>query len=123
VTCLDRALTSGQSYITAYADAIADGRVLREEASQLNRSGVEWKADIAALNRVMSEVFRTLGEAYLTAPDPQLCDTIEKMIRAMTPWRTGEPDDFGVWIPSNPTYLDEIIQNLTDFPAEDVFVP
>jgi hypothetical protein len=123
VTCLDRAVSSGQSYIAAYAAAIADGRVLRDEASQLNRIAADWKADMAALNQAMSEVFRTLGEAYLTASDPQLGDTIEKMIRAMTPWRTGEPDDFGVWLPADPTYLDEIIRSLTDFPAEDVFVP
>jgi hypothetical protein len=50
-------------------------------------------------------------------------DTAEKMIRAMTPWRTGEPDDYGVWAPVSPTYLEEIIQNLTDFPAEDIAVP
>ncbi len=45
------------------------------------------------------------------------------MIRAMTPWRTGEPDDFGLWAPSSPIYLEEVIQNLQDFPAEDVTVP
>jgi len=126
VTRLDDAVSSGGSYIAAYADAIADGRVLADEASQLNRSMAEWKADVVALNAAMSETFRALGEIYRDATAPKeepLRDTAEKMIRAMTPWRTGEPDDFGLWAPSSPIYLEEVIQALQDFPAEDVTVP
>jgi hypothetical protein len=126
VTYLDKAVSSGGSYIAAYADAIGDGRVVAEEASQLNRSVAEWKADLVALNAVMSEVFGTLGEAHRSATTPQekpLRDTAEKMIRAMTPWCTGEPDDLGIWVPSSPTYLEQIIQTLQDFPQEDVAVP
>lgn len=126
VACLDDAVSSGRSYITAYADAIADGRVLPEEALQLNRSMADWKANLVVLNAAMSDVFRTLGEVHRSATARQeepLRDIAEKMIRAMTPWRTGEPDDSGLWAPSSPTYLEEIIQNLQDFPAEDVAVP
>ena len=123
VACLDRAVSSGQAYITAYADALADGKILRDEASQLNRSAADWKADMTALNQTMSDVFRSLSELYVVTSDPQLCDTIEKMIRAMTPWRTGECDDFGLWTPSSPSYLDVVIQTLTDFPTDDIFVP
>ncbi len=123
VGCLDAAVSSGQSYIAAYADAVADGRVLQDEASQLDRSMAQWKTDMAALNAAMSETFRTLGEVYADATAPNekaLRDTAEKMIRAMTPWHTGEPDDYGLWMPSTPTYLEAIIQSLQDFPAEDI---
>jgi hypothetical protein len=123
VTCLDAAVLSGQSYIAAYADAIVDGRVLPDEASVLNRSMADWKADMFALNAAMSEVFRTLGEMHRSATSAQLRDTAEKMIRAMTPWHTGEPDDYGFWVPSSPTYLEEIIRNLQEFPAADIAVP
>jgi len=126
VTRLDDAVSSGSSYIAMYADAVADGRVLPAEASELNRSMAQWKADLVALNATMSEVFRTLGEIHrgATAPkDKTLRDTAEKMIRAMTPWRTGEPDDYGFWVVSSPTYLDQVIQTLQDFPAEDIAVP
>jgi len=123
VTCLDEAVSSGQAYIAAYAAAVADGRVLAQEASELNRNLAEWKADMVALNATMTEVFRALGEAHNRATTQQLRDTAERMIRAMTPWLTGEPDDFGVWVRSNPTYLEEVIETLQDFPAEDVAVP
>jgi len=126
VTCLDAAASSGGSYIATYADAIVDGRVVADEASQLNRSMAQWKADMTALNAAMSEVFRTLGEIYLDAATPKeeaLRDTAEKMIRAMAPWHTGEVDDYGYWTPSSTIYLEEVIGTLQDFPAEDIAVP
>jgi hypothetical protein len=123
LTCLDEAVLSGQSYIAAYADAIADGRVVADEAAQLNRSMADWKADLAALNTAMTEVFRTLGDVHYNAASRQLRDAAERMIRAMAPWRTGEPDDFGLWVASSPTYLEQVIQALQDFPAEDILIP
>jgi hypothetical protein len=123
VRCLDTAVSSGESYIAAYADAVADGRVLVAEASALDRSVAQWKADMVALNAAMTETFRTLGEIYRDAASSQLRDTAERMIRAMTPWRTGQPDDYSVWTPAKPTYLEDVIQTLTNFPAEDIFVP
>jgi len=123
VTCLDEAVLSGQSYIAAYAAAIADGRVLAQEAQELNRSMADWKADMVALNATMSEVFRALGEAHYRATTQQLRDGAERMIRAMTPWWTGEPDDLGLWIASSPTYLEKTIETLQDFPTEEVAEP
>lgn len=126
VTCLDNAVSSGQSYIAAYADAIADGSVVAKEASQLNQSVAQWKTDMVALNAAMSETFRALGEMYRDATAPKekaLRDTAEKMIRAMAPWRTGEPDDYGVWAVSSPIYLEQVIESLQDFPAEDIAAP
>ena len=126
VKCLDTAVPSGQSYIAAYADAIADGKVVQNEASQLDRSMAQWKTDMAALNAAMSETFRIVGEMYLNAAAPKekaLRDTAEKMIRAMAPWRTGVVDDYGVWMPSSPIYLEQVIESLQDFPAEDIAVP
>jgi len=123
VTCLDEDVLSGQSYIAAYAAAIADGRALAQEAQELNRSMAEWKADMVALNTTMSEVFRALGEAHYRATTQQLRNTAERMIRAMTPWLTGEPDDLGMWVRSDPTYLEQVIEALQDFPAEDVAEP
>ena len=121
IGCLDEAVSSGQSYIAAYAGAIADGLVDAEEASQLNRSLADWKADLIALNVSMSDLFRALGE--VSATTPQLHDAAEKMICAMAPWCTGEPDSSGLWVPSSPTYLEKVIQTLQDFPSKDVTVP
>ncbi len=123
VACLDAAASSGGLYIAAYADAIVDGRVAADEAARLNRSMAQWKADMTALNVTMSEVFRALGESYRTISSSRTADTVEKMIRAMAPWRTGEVDDYAYWMPSNTIYLEQVIQALQDFPAEDIAVP
>jgi len=123
VVCLDEAVLSGESYITACADAIADGRVVAEEASQLNQRLAEWKADLIALNASINDAFVTLDEARRTATGSPLRDAAERMIRAMAPWCTGEPDDSGIWIPSAPTYLEQITQSLQDFPTQDITVP
>jgi hypothetical protein len=123
VTCLDDAVSSGQSYIAAYAEAIADGHVVAGEASQLNQSGAGWKADLVVLDTAMSELFRSLGEVNRHTADPVLRDAAQRMIQAMIPWYAGEPDDLGVWVPSSPTYLEQVIETLQDFPVEDIVVP
>jgi hypothetical protein len=123
VTCLDDAVSSGQSYIAAYAEAIADGQVVPEEASQLNQGMADWKADLVVLNAAMSDLFHSLGEVHRNTADPVLRDAAQRMIRAMAPWHSGKPDDLGIWVPSSPTYLERVIQTLQDFPAEDVAVP
>jgi hypothetical protein len=120
---LDAAASSGKAYIAAYADAIADGRVLADEASLLDQTEAQWKADMIALDATMNEVFRSLGDAHRSAASPQLRDAAEKMIRAMAPWRTGEPDEYGFWIPTSPSYLEEAIQSLQGFPPEDIAAP
>ncbi|MBN1505629.1 MAG: hypothetical protein JW955_02215 [Sedimentisphaerales bacterium] len=123
VACLDDAVSSGELYMAAYADAIADGRVDAEEASLLNQSMADWKGNLIALNAAMTEVFRALGEVYRGTTDLCLRAAAERMIRLMAPWCTGEPDDLGVWAPSDPTYLEQVIQTLLDFPVEDVSIP
>ena len=128
VTCLDEAVSSGQAYVAAYAEAIADGRVYAEETAGLNRQIAEWKLDLMALESAMANSFDKLGEVHRRAGVPKeqgLRDTAERMIRAMTPWYTGEPswDDFGLWIPSRPTYLEESLRALEEFPSEDISVP
>ncbi len=120
---LDEAVLSGQSYVAAYTGAMADGRVVAEEASQLNQCLAQWKADLIALNTSMNDAFIALGEVHRTVTVPQLRDAAERVIRAMVPWRTGEPDDSGVWTPSAPTYMEQIIESLHDFPTQDVAVP
>jgi hypothetical protein len=123
VTCLDAAVSSGGPYIAAYADTVADGRVDTMEASQVNRGVAQFNADMGALNGAMSETFRALGDAYRNATDPQIADTAEKMIRAMSPWLTAEHDEWGLWTLTSPTYLEEIVRSLQEFPAEDLAAP
>jgi hypothetical protein len=128
VTCLDQAVASGQPYVSAYAEAIADGRVSPEEAKSLNRRMADWKLDLVALESALTASFDQLGDIHRRAKMPKeqtLRDTAEKLIRAMTPWCAGEPswEDFGLWIPSRPTYLEEIIRTLEDFPSEDISAP
>jgi hypothetical protein len=120
VPCLDAAVSSGESYITVYADAIADGRVDEQEASQINRAVGQFSADMIALNGAMSQAYRALGEVHRTATSSRLADTAEKMMRAMAPWLTGEPDEWGFWILANPTYLDQVTRDLREFPVEDI---
>jgi hypothetical protein len=126
LACLDSAAASGPSYLAAYADALGDGRVWPEEAADLNQRMAEWKADLADLNTALSRAFDQLGELYRQAEarqDRRLRDTTEKMIRAMTPWCTGKVDDFGFWDPGRPSYLEEVIRSLQDFPAQDISLP
>jgi len=123
---LDKAAASGQSYLAAYADAIADGRVTPDEAGDLNQGMAQWKLDLVALESALAESFDKLASVHRkakTSKEQALRDTAEKMIRAMTPWYTGEPDDLGFWVPSSPTYLGQVIQSLEDFPAEQISVP
>jgi hypothetical protein len=123
VTCLDTAVRSGGFYITTYANAIADGRVDAAEVSQIDRGAAQFNADMGALNLAMSETFRSLGDAYRTGSSQQFLDTIEKMIRAMSPWLTAEHDEWGLWTLTTPTYIEECIRSLQDIPAEDIAVP
>jgi len=117
--CLDRAALSGQSYVAAYADAIADGRVTIDEAADLNQRAVQWKMDLVALESALAESFDKLAEVHRQANGPNeqpLRDTAEKMMRVMTPWYTGEPDDQGFWLPASRTYLEQAIQSLGELP-------
>ncbi len=121
VDSLDVAVASGQSYLAAYAGAMADGLVTAAEAGDLDERMAQWKLDLVALHGAMADAFGQLAAVHRKASSPKeqpLRDTAEKMIRVMTPWYTGEPDDLGFWVPSSPTYLEQAIQSLQDFPAE-----
>ena len=125
---LDEAVSSGETYFTTHAEAIADGRIYMDEAGDLNAKMAEWKLDLAALDSTMADVFDALGQIQRAATTPQeqaLRDTAEKMIRAMSPWYAGEPDpdDAGRWLPSSPTYLEEAIRSLQDVPTDYISVP
>jgi hypothetical protein len=118
---LDEAVASGRAYIAAYADAIADGHVTPDEASDLDRRSAAWKSDLEAWQATLYEVFGQLGDVYRQAQAAQekpLRDAAERMIRAMTPWLSGAPDVSGLWVPSDPSYLEAVIGELQDFPAE-----
>jgi hypothetical protein len=126
VPCLDAAVSSGQSYILACAAAVGDGLVAGEEAIELDEKLAVWRADLEALKIAMSATFERLGEVHRQAKaagQGQLANTAEKMIRSMGPWHTAEPDDFGFWISSSPTYLEEILRILQDPFAQDVTAP
>lgn len=122
---LDEAVSSGQTYLTAHAEAIADGRIYMDEAGDLNAKMAEWKLDLAALKSTMADAFDALGQIQRASQEQALRDTAEKMIRAMSPWYVGEPDpdDFGRWLASSPTYLEEAIRSLQDVPTESISVP
>jgi hypothetical protein len=123
LTCLDTAVRSGGSYVTTYANAIADGRADTAEVSQIDRGAAQFNGDMGALNVAMSETFRCLGDAYRAGGSQQFLDTTEKAIRAMSPWLTGEHDEWGFWTLTTPTYIEETIRSLQDIPAEDIAVP
>jgi hypothetical protein len=113
--CLDRAVVSGQACVTAYAAAIADGLVAPEEAGDLDEKMARWQQDLTALQSAMAESFGKLADVCRQANSTNerpLRDTAEKMLRVMTPWYVGEPDDLGFWIPSSPTYLEQAIESL-----------
>ncbi len=123
---LDTAAASGQSYLAAYADAMADGGVTLHEVEGLDQLMAQWKLDLLALQGAMADAFDQLAAVQRRASGPKerpLRDTAEKMIRVLTPWYTGEPDDLGFWVPSSPTYLEQAIQSLQDFPPEQIAVP
>jgi hypothetical protein len=126
VPCLDSAVSSGQAYILAYADALSDGLVLWEEAAGLDRRLAVWRSDLEALQAAMAETFGRLGEMQRQATaswQSRLADAAERMIRSLAPWHTGNPGDLGSWLPSSPTYLEQALLTLQDFPAEDVTMP
>jgi hypothetical protein len=126
VDSLDRAAASGQSYLDAYAAALADGRVTVNEAGDVDEKMALWKLDLMALQGVMAESFEQLGEVHRRASSPKerpLRDTAEQMLRLLTPWLTGEPDDLGLWVLSSPTYLEQAIESLQDFPTDQISVP
>jgi len=121
VTGLDLAALSGKTYVLACADAIADGRVSPEEAEDLSQLMADWQADLTALQTAMSNAFLRLGDVYHSAQvqqNRQLRNTAEQALRALGPWCTGEPDEFGFWTPTHPTYLEEVIRNLVALAAE-----
>ncbi len=122
---LDEAVSSGETYVTAHAEAIADGRIYLDEAGDLNAKMAEWKLDLAALKSTMAAVFDALGQIQRASQEQALRDTAEKMIRAMSPWYAGEPDpdDASRWLASSPTYLEEAIRSLEDVPTDYISVP
>jgi hypothetical protein len=125
---LDKAVASGEAYATAHAEAIVDGRISMDEAGDLNGKMGEWKLDLTDVKSTMADVFDVLGRTHQAATAPQdraLRDAAEMLIRAMSPWYTGEPDpdDPERWLASSPTYLEEAIGSLQDVPTESISVP
>ena len=60
---LDKAVSDGRVYIWAYAEALGDGTLSREEVQVLNQRLADWRADLAALDSAMREAFELLAKS------------------------------------------------------------
>lgn len=117
VTCLDNAVAGGRACVVAYAEAIGDGSVSEEEARRINQGIADWRADLAVLKAAMADTFGALCEVRRNATTPEedpLRNAAERMIRSMSPWLVGKPDEFGSWAPASPSYLEQVIQSLRE---------
>jgi len=111
VACFDRAVSSGRSYVFAYAAALADGILSADEASQLSAGVARWQADLIVLEAAMRASLEFLCGIAGTQDGPGR-SAAETMILAMSPWLTGSRDGSGRWILADPAYLSQVVENL-----------
>ncbi|MBP8910980.1 MAG: hypothetical protein KBI32_05690 [Phycisphaerae bacterium] len=117
VSCLDRAVSRGRSYVFAYAAALSDGVLSGDEVSLLNLGLAEWRADLSALETAMKSVFEFLC-AVGGSQDGFRRTAAETMILAMLPWMGAKPDAAGRWTVPTSTYLGQVIRGLQEFEAQ-----
>jgi len=117
VFCLDRAVSSGRSYVFAYAAALSDGILSWEEVSLLNLGLAEWRADLSVLETAMESVFEFLCVVG-GSRDGSRRTAAETMILAMLPWMGATPDAAGRWTMPTSTYLGKVIRGLQNFEAQ-----